>query len=125
MPEGGAEFRPAVDAAELQASATIEERTRAAFNEGTSDYWARFGATGHEGEYTLHVRGYDINNMLPNGFDQPLKTALGDTFDVMNRGSRIEIRYKGDENGVGRGEPCDEVVEPVLEQIFNPREADA
>ena len=98
---------------------SLEARTLEAYNNGESSYWAGYGRPGHSHEYTVHVIGYNANNYMPRGFDDPIKKALGDDWGVMNRGSRIEISFLGDEDGVGWGEPNDELIEPLLERIFN------
>lgn len=103
---------------ETEPPASLETRTREAYDQGESNYWAGFGRPGHEREYVVHVRGYDSGSYMPRGLDDPIKEALGEGWGVMNRGSRIEITYLGDEDGEGSGQPNDDLIEPLLEQIF-------
>jgi hypothetical protein len=104
---------------EAEPKLSLEARTRDAFDRGESDYWAGFGRLGHEREYTVHVRGYDSDRYMPDGFDDPIQQVLGEDWEVLNRGSRLEVSYLGDEDGVGSGRPNDALIEPLLERIFN------
>lgn len=50
----------------------------------------KFGQPGHEGEYTVHVKGFGHDNYIPRKLEALLQEALPD-WVVESRGSRIEI----------------------------------
>lgn len=116
-PEGA--FRPAVNPAELQSNQPLSfnAQSRQAYNNGESDYWARWGGPGHEHEYTVRVRGYgkDLTNpdtFIPQEYADSIQAQLGQAFQVMNRGTRIEVRPEA-------GRAADAVVRSALEVVFN------
>lgn len=50
-----------------------------------------FGLPGHELEYTFVP---DSDDFLPSEISESLESALGEDWDVFDRGNRIEIRNK-------------------------------
>ncbi|OHA13832.1 MAG: hypothetical protein A3G49_04455 [Candidatus Sungbacteria bacterium RIFCSPLOWO2_12_FULL_41_11] len=55
--------------------------------------WAmiEFGVSGHEKEYIVVLENYDEKNYIPSEIEDEIQNALGDDWDVDNRGTRLEI----------------------------------
>ena len=52
--------------------------------------WLNFGLNGHEKEYVFVMGGIDI----PPDVEESIQTELGEEWELMNRGTRIEIRNR-------------------------------
>ena len=71
-----------------------------------------WGCGGHESEYVLNIPPYDINDYIPMDIQRQLQ-ALLPTWDVCNRGSRIELTNKQT-----WGVRDDKVVYPAVFQVL-------
>ncbi len=72
------------------------------------------GYGGHQNDYTFNMEGYGLNNFIPDELANEVASALGDEWEVVNRGSRLEISHKTE-----YGKRDDTHVMDAIETAFN------
>lgn len=73
---------------------------------------AGFGRAGHEFEYTIGIPGYDQEKFIPPAYEHKLQEELGDNWEVMNRGTRLEVMPRG------ATAPADEVINQAINRLI-------
>jgi len=73
--------------------------------------WIKFGLPDHEDEYVL-ILGFDID--IPSGIEEEIRTNLGEDWEVLSQGGRLEIRNKK-EPGARDDEKVREATRKALE----------
>ncbi len=76
-----------------------------------------FGLPGHEWEYVFIV---DSDDFLPSDISETLQDALGEDWEVLDRGTRIEIKNK-QKLGLRDDEKVKTILEKVVADRYNLR----
>lgn len=72
------------------------------------------GLGGHQMDYTLNVEGFNLNSgFIPESFTEEFRQALGENWDVSNRGSRLEFIRK-DSDSIRDDDSLIKAIEKVL-----------